>query len=228
MGQLRNITIVSKECIILFLFVFCVVIVCYADPSSSISENELIRLWDEAKTDSLLLVYRPFAASNPAHPVTKFLEAALERDGQKAAQEYEAIIEQSDHAKVIPRAMLRLAQYYHAVNNQIAATNWERRLEMEYPDYQLPKYQPVSSRETVQPYALQLGAYQYIENAQDMVEKASKYGLSSQIVRKHIRGRLLYLVWAGQFATKNAAEETGQQLKSEHLMDYHVIARSQE
>lgn len=218
----------TKSYSILFLFAFCAVNFCVANPLNPISEQELIRLWDEAKTDSLLLVYRPFAASNPKHPVTKFLEAALESDGQKAAQQFEAIVEQCNHQKIVPRAMMRLAQYYHAVNNEIAATNWKRRLEMEYPNYQRPKYQPVLTHETVQPYALQLGAYQYIENAQDMVEKASKYGLSSQIVRKHIRGRLLYLVWAGQFNNKNAAEETGQRLKREHQMDYHVIARNQE
>ncbi len=189
------------------------------------AERELIRLWDEAKLDSLLVMFRPYAAVNPEHPITKFLDATLEQDGHIAAQGYKDLID-AGYPIITPRAMLRLSQYYQAIGDSSEASRLAQRLESEYTDFRKPVYQAQLSRNIEYPYTLQLGAFQHLENAQKLTEKIADCGISGQIHRKFINGRTLHLVWAGEYSTQKAADQAGQRLAINYQLDYIVITRS--
>ena len=99
---------------------------------------------------------------------------------------------------------------------------------MEYPDFQPQRYQPELEREFDYPFTLQLGAFGVLENAQKFSRQVEEYGISSQIHQKIVNGRELYLIWAGQFASENEAEQMGQRLHREKQWSYRVIAISQQ
>ena len=225
MGKLRSIRVLLPRLIFSSLLIAGIGSVSADDPPNDVvSEAELIHLWDEAKIDSLLLVFSPFAASHPNHSVTLFIQAALERDGHKAARLYQKVIDRGGNDAVIPRAMVRLGQYYRTMGDHQEAYRWERRLEMEYPDFRSPQYQPRMTKQIDYPYTLQLGAFEHLENAQKLSKRAEEDGLISQIHQKVINGRTLYLVWAGQFSTESEAEQMGQRLHRERQFGYRVIA----
>ena len=235
MGQLRFIAIITS---IILLIIAAIGALGLAQDLSyqTVTGNELIHLWDEAKLDSLLLLYRPFAVSNPEHPVTQFLKAALEKDGNIAVQGYLAVVQQNGNSEVIPRAMKRLSNYYQTVGNLSEAIRWERRLEVEYPDFLTPPTASTASIPTIPEfdnefasnegtdyYTLQLGAFQNLENAQRLLEKAQTAGLLGQIQEQHFRGQALFLVWVGKFTTSKEADDKGKQLVSEQQMEYKVV-----
>jgi hypothetical protein len=237
MGQLRF--IVKLAWIILLNFIsMSVPGLAQELPDQTVTGNELIRLWDEAKLDSLLLLYRPFAATYPEHPATLFIKSALEKDGNMAVQGYLAVIRQGGDAEVIPRAIKRLSNYYQTVGNLNEAIYWERRLETEYPEFLTPQtpsamtepnsteLEPddgVTPNERTDCYMLQLGAFQNQENAQKLLEKVQGIGLPGQIHERPHHGKILYLVWAGRFESSEEASETGKHLQLEYQMEYKVI-----
>jgi hypothetical protein len=227
MGQLRFVTALLAT-FLLISTVKCNVGQAQNHPEPTISENELIRWWDEAKLDSLLLLYRPFAAANPENPVTIFLKAALESDGNIAAQGYLALVQQGGNADVIPRAMKRLSNYYQTTGNLTEAIRWERRLEVEYPDFLTPPTKVSVSDISADYYTLQLGAFQNLENAHKLLEKAQITGLQSRINEQRQRGKTIYLVWAGKFTTSKEADETGKHLVLDHHLEYKVIKHQPE
>jgi cell division septation protein DedD len=229
MGQLRLVT-ASAVAIILLSSIGQPQALVNAQPvpgtPTPISECQLIRLWDEAKMDSLLLVFRPFAAENPRHPVTSFLNAAMEKDGDKASHGYLAVVESGDNSMAVPRAMWRLSQYYRATGESAAAADWTQRLEKEFPQFKPPE-RPASLSQSVDfPYALQLGAFRHLSNAQKFAAEVEGYGLSVQIHQKYTSPHTLYLVWAGQFATKDQAHQAGLRLKRDYGLDYTIITQN--
>jgi hypothetical protein len=226
MGQLRTLTGSILWAILLMVLVLPI----FAKEASSgvVSEDQLMRLWDNAKTDSLLLVFRPFVASHPSDAVTLFIQAALEKDGRKAAGGYHDVVAEGGDSPAVPRAMLRLEQYYHSTGDLQEAYQWEQRLKMDYPYFQPPQYQPEMERESDYPFTLQLGAFGVLENAQKFSQQVEEYGLSSQIRQKIVNGRELYLVWAGQFGSETEAEKVGQRLHREKKLNYRIIAISRE
>ncbi len=189
------------------------------------AERTLIRLWDEAKLDSLLVMFRPYAAVNPEHPITKFLNAALEQDGHIAAEGYKDLID-AGYPIITPRVMLRLSQYYQVMGDSSEVSRLIQRLASEYPDFQKPVYQAQLFRNIEYPYTLQLGAFQHLENAQKLTKKIADCGMSSQIHRMLVNRRTLHVVWVGEYATKKAADQAGQRLAFNHQLDYIVITRS--
>ena len=224
MGQLRTLTILCLWTI--WLLSAASPIFAKSSSQDPVSENELIRLWDDAKMDSLLLIFTPFAASHPSNQVTLFIKAAMERDAHKAARGYQDMIANGGDSPAVPRAMLRLTQYYRSMGDQQEAHDWEQRLMAEYPSFRLPQYQPELERKFDYPFTLQLGAFGVLENAQKFSRQVEEYGLSSQIHRKIVNGRELYLVWAGQFSSENEAKQMGQKLHRENKYNYRIIAIS--
>jgi len=200
----------------------------FGDESSRdpVTEDIIIRCWDEAKMDSVRLMYGPFAASHPNSPVTLFFQAALGKDGHIAARDYQALIEIGSDSSVVPRAMHRLTQYYRSLGDYQEASKWERRLQTNYPSFRAPQFQPEGFSRFDYPYVLQLGAFEHLKNAQKLSQKAESFGLACEIQRRTVNGRTLYLVWAGQFATEDDAEQAGEQLSRTKRMTYRVIARS--
>lgn len=226
MGQLRFISI--SIVVMLMVIISTTSAVDTTKPGYSAldtAERELIRLWDEAKLDSLLVVYRPYTAVNPEHPITKFLNAALEQDGHIAAQGYKDLID-AGYPIITPRAMLRLSQYYLAIGDSSEASQLAQRLKSEYPDFRKPGYQSQLSWNIEYPYTLQLGAFQHLENAQKLMEKIADYGISGQIHSKFTNGHTLYVVCSGEYATQKAADQAGQRLAINHQLDYIVTTRS--
>lgn len=189
------------------------------------AERELIRLWDEAKMDSLMVMFRPYATVNPEHPITKFLNATLEQDGQIAANGFIDLVD-AGYPVITPRAMLRLSQYYRSVGDSLKASKVARRLKSEYPEFCKRDYQIQRSRNAEYLYTLQLGAFRNLENAQKLNDKISGCGMSSHIMRKSVNGHMLYLVWAGEYATQTAADHTGQRLANNYRLEYIIIPRS--
>jgi len=226
MGKLRSIARWSLEALIPAVFLlspwwnFAA-----ASDGDRVTEDRLVRFWDEAKTDSLRLTYSSFAADRPDNPVALFVQAALEKDGHLAARDYQKVVDIGGNSSVVPRAMHRLTQYFRSIGNLTEASTWEERLRTEHPDFQAPLCRPVNFQRIDCPYTLQLGAFEHLRNAQKLSQKAESSGLACEIQQRIVDGRTLYFVCAGQFATEDDAQSAGEKLLRPQRMTYRVVAR---
>lgn len=74
-------------------------------------------------------------------------------------------------------------------------------------------------------YAVQIGAFSDQENALKLKHALYQKGYQSTVVTKFVSGQKLYLVWLGQFVTKNEAEKFGNQFQNQYGGSFRVVKK---
>ena len=74
-------------------------------------------------------------------------------------------------------------------------------------------------------YTVQIGAFGAKKNAKGQKEFYYNKGFKSSIHSKYVNGRLLYLVWVGEFDYEHEALKFGRKMKEEHGTSYRVIKK---
>lgn len=74
-------------------------------------------------------------------------------------------------------------------------------------------------------FAIQIGAYGNENNARKQKEFYSRKGYDVSLSSKYSNNRLLYLVWIGDFATREQAVTFGEEIKRKNGISYQVVQK---
>ncbi len=74
-------------------------------------------------------------------------------------------------------------------------------------------------------FTIQIGAYGNENNAREQKEFYSRKGYDVSISSKYSNNRLLYLVWIGDFATREQAVTFGEEFKRKNGISYQVVQK---
>jgi tetratricopeptide (TPR) repeat protein len=169
---------------------------------------------------------------NPDNPSIMFLEGVLTENGQKAVLIYQDIVDNYPDSKYADAALYRIYSYYYALGLYESAEKKLAELTNNYPESpyikiakinQLPVNPGITREEEVPPkqkfvepgnesrqamdnFTIQAGAFSVKENAEALRLEFEKSGFISETKTKLVAGTTFHIVYVGKFSNENDAE----------------------
>lgn len=116
---------------------FYLLLLLLGSSSSSVRAQELednLLQWIESNGVAKLNSYlEKISRKYPESPITLFIEAYIESDGERAVHLYEQFIRKYPQSKYSDRALLKIAQYYYAVGSYVTARQYLDNLVDQFP-----------------------------------------------------------------------------------------------
>lgn len=97
-------------------------------------EANILQWLESNSLEKLKSHFEKISRKYPDSPITLFLEAYIEQDGERAVHLYEQFVDKHPKSKYTDRAILKIAQYYYAVGSYIAARQYLDNLIDQFPD----------------------------------------------------------------------------------------------
>lgn len=96
-------------------------------------EDNLLQWIESNGQDKLNSYFEKISRKYPDSPITLFIEAYIEPDGERAVHLYEQFIRKYPQSKYSDRALLKIAQYYYAVGSYVTARQYLDNLIDQFP-----------------------------------------------------------------------------------------------
>jgi tetratricopeptide (TPR) repeat protein len=166
---------------------------------------------------------------HPDDPSVMFLDGVLTENGQQAVVIYQKILDNFPQSKYADAALYRIFSYYYALGLYETAKEKLKVLIKNYPaspyikiaeQSVLPSGENISVTEETSgeqneqtlpeqsyEFTIQAGAFTNFENAVLLKNDMEKAGILTRIGEKNVGGTTFHIVYAGQFATNEDAEE---------------------
>ena len=172
---------------------------------------------------------------------TFFLKALIERDGDKAVEIYNKIINSDARDITKVKSLWRIAQYYYIKGLYNQSLDLLEKIISNFPtsmyakkaqeQLEIIKYVSGEKAQEIQKpqikekeFTLQLGAFSNKQNAENRAKFLRDNGYKEvKIYTKSIGGNILYLVWLGNFNSENSARESGELIKRKLRIDYRIV-----
>lgn len=174
---------------------------------------------------------------------TFFLKALIEKDGDKAIEIYNKIVNSNTNDITKVKSLWRIAQYYYIKGLYNQSSDLLKKIISNFPTSiyakrareQLEIIRYVSGEKTQKieelkikqrEFTIQLGAFSNMKNAEKRVNILKDNGFKDvKIYAKTIGGDILYLVWFGNFNNQNSARENGELIRRKLRIDYKIVAK---
>lgn len=190
---------------------------------------------DEVKAElpSLLTKYQH-------HPGVLYLQGVLTSDGTEAVKVFQSIVDNFPKSEWADDALYRVYQYYYSLGFYKTAIQKHDQLKRDYPNspylaqavsHGVPRAPEETEKIQAQAgseeraFAVQVGAFSTAENAnkQRRMLQSAKYPV--EILNKVRNGKSYYLVWIGNFNSREAAQKFRSELESRYKIEAMVVER---
>lgn len=190
---------------------------------------------DEVKAElpSLLTKYQH-------HPGVLYLQGVLTSDGTEAVKVFQSVVDNFPKSEWADDALYKVYQYYYSLGFYRTALQKHDRLKRDYPNSPylaqvLSPAMPRAPEETEKirtqadseekAFAVQVGAFSTAENAnkQRRLLQSAKYPV--EILNKVRNGKSYYLVWIGNFKSRESAQKFRSELESRYKIEAMVVER---
>jgi hypothetical protein len=160
-----------------------------------------------------------------------FFQGRAEHDGERALRFYQDVANNHPSSQWCEQALLKLAQYNYAVGAYAAADRFLSRLRADYPDSPLLKNSKngtssgQGTEHSANGYAVQVGAFERSEDAQDYAQTIVRWGFPIEVREKTVGQKVLSAVWVGRFESKADARNCVRNVKKRYGVEGLVVAR---
>ncbi|MGA9115364.1 MAG: SPOR domain-containing protein [Bacteroidota bacterium] len=179
----------------------------------------------------------------PGDPGILYVQALLTPDGSDAVRLYQLIVDNHPRSEWADDALYRIHQFYHAIGLYRTAEMKLAQLRKEYPGSPYAgapagagpgdkTEMPVSSdtlssasRPPAGQFALQVGAYSTLVNAEKQKLFFEDLGYPVEVLTRVRDGRSLYTVNVGVYATYDEAKLRSAEIKKTYNIDSFVVTR---
>ncbi len=169
-----------------------------------------------------------------------FLEGVLTENGQDAVAIYQNILDKYPKSAYADAALYRIYSYYFALGLYNTADKLFTKLKKNYPespyikmasmnvttteDNPTPPVKTVDQKdETVYKYTVQAGAFTNKDNATALQKEFTTAGMKSVVKEKNVGGTIFNVVYVGQFAGRNEAEDFKQIVNTQFNISGRVV-----
>jgi TolA-binding protein len=163
----------------------------------------------------------------------------IDQDFPRAKSQCQTFLDSYPRNSLIPVALFRLAEIHVALGERDRAVAVFSRVLNEYPGTYQGKAAQRQLNEWGGPdedagqkkefdrgtYAIQVGAFSKRTNALVLEGQLSSWGYDVEVVKRAGRHRTLYLVWTGQYGTREEATTEAKILERERGLPYQIIKR---
>jgi len=156
----------------------------------------------------------------------------------QAQAQCRAFLETYPDSPLLPVALFRMAEIHQAVGEREEAESIFEKLVDEYPGtyqgqqarQQLLEWGWIGEQQDKQQveegkYAIQVGAFSKRANALNLQTQLSADGYQVEVVKKAGRRRILYLVWVGNYHSRQEAQGQAQILEKQRGLPYQIIKK---
>lgn len=160
-----------------------------------------------------------------------FLQGRAESDGEKALRYYKEVADNYSSSMWCEQALLKLSQYHYAIGAYAAADRYLSRLRTDYPGTPLLRSGTAAlpgANEAArgdEGYAVQVGAFDRSEDAQDYAQTIARWGFPVEVREKTVGRKQFAAVWVGRFTSKDDARNCQRNIKKKYGADGLVVAR---
>jgi hypothetical protein len=160
-----------------------------------------------------------------------FLQGRAESDGEQALRFYQEVADNYPSSIWCEQALLKLSQYHYAIGAYAAADRYLTRLRTDYPGTPLLRSAAVAvpaAKEAARGdggYAVQVGAFDRSEDAQDYAQTITRWGFPVEVREKTVGRKQFAAVWVGRFTSKDDARNCQRNIKKKYGVDGLVVAR---
>lgn len=228
-----------------------VVIVCVVAVSSAQQQapaiEQYVRMVESGQTDPVKAELPALLEKHPNNPGVLYLQALLTQEGADAVRIYQGIVDNHPGSEWADDALYKVYQFYHAIGLYRTAELKMNQLQRDYPrskyvignaevdtknvpeDRTAPPATPAADpRRMTAPqgqFALQVGAYSTMVNAEKQKLFFEDLGYPVEVVSKVRDGRSLFTVNIGNYATYDDAKSKSAEIKRTYNIDSFVVTR---
>ena len=179
------------------------------------------------------------------HPGVLYLQAVLTTDGTEAVKIYQSIVDNFPRSEWGDDALYKLYQYYYSVGLYKTADQKLAQLKSEYPFSaynNLQADEPVKTKKPAEEkpvtikrpmsidkfpskFAIQVGAFSTIQNAEELKSRFEKEGYVANIFTLVSNGKKLHKVHVGEFQTYDEAKRFTNEVKTKFNLQSMVVSR---
>lgn len=208
--------------------------------------DQYVKMVEGGQTDAVKAEMPSLLDKYPNHPGVLFLRALVTAEGAEAVRIYQGIVDNHPNSEWADDALYKVYQFYHAIGLYRTAELKMNQLKRDYPRSKyvagttevdtrsIPEERPVvpdagagqtRSVSLQGQFALQVGAYSTLVNAEKQKLFFEDLGYPVEVVSKVRDGRSLFTVTVGNYATYDDARAKSAEIKRAYNIDSFVVTR---
>lgn len=209
--------------------------------------EKYVLMVESGQTDPVKAELPALLEKYPNNPGVLYLQALLTQEGADAVRIYQGIVDNHPKSEWTDDALYKVYQFYHAIGLYRTAELKMNQLKRDYPrskyvlggsevdtknvpeDRPAPPAAPAADpqRATVPQgqFALQVGAYSTMVNAEKQKLFFEDLGYPVEVISKVRDGRSLFTVNIGNYATYDDAKSKSAEIKRTYNIDSFVVTR---
>lgn len=191
--------------------------------------DKLFDLYDQNNIVELQERVTKLTASYPQNNVLRFFSTLFVENGEQALQEYLSLFDKSE-GKLKGYVADRLADYYYARGYYVTSQRYAeqaKKMMLLGLKTEAKSTKPIPEKvETAgQVYKIQVGAFGFRYNADQLTSMLDTQNIASEIVKRKVNGVELYCVWINGYASHEETKKYAENLKRKYHLHYRIIEK---
>jgi hypothetical protein len=182
------------------------------------SFEQLNQLYQKKKMRELEQLIRNSTSETPE---IIFFKTVFNENGVKSIRIYESLFSKTG-GELKGLVAKKISEYYYALGFYVKASEYAKYATVSSP----PAYTATETVITGSPeklYFIQVGAFEYRDNANRMKELLKEKNLESDVKIRQVNGKTLYCVWVHGGKTYRDTKIFADELKQKYKLNYQII-----